>query len=123
MVSQELLEILRCPVCVHNEPEGGVLLYQGNWLICEDCDRKYPVRDEIPVMLIDEGDRFRETPRDELPDLPPPQAPHSAPVPAGGAAESPGDLGPAILLGAAGLLLGLFLAWRLWVQFGKSTKE
>ena len=34
MVSQELLDILRCPVCVHNEPEGGDLEKRGNWLIC-----------------------------------------------------------------------------------------
>ena len=80
MVSQELLDILRCPVCVHNEPEGGELVHRGNWLICQDCDRKYPIRDEIPVMLIDEGDRFREIPQDSLPDVPPPEKVHPAPA-------------------------------------------
>ncbi len=71
MVSQELLEILRCPNCVRNGPEAGLLDHAGNWLICHDCDRKYPIRDDIPVMLIEEGDRFRDVPRQELPEVPP----------------------------------------------------
>ena len=123
MVSKELLEILRCPVCVHNEPEGGVLLYEGNWLICEDCDRKYPVRDDIPVMLIDEGDRFRETPRDQLPEVPPPEIPYSAPEAADGPTAPNGDSLPLILLGAAGVLLGVFLMWRLWVICCPESEE
>jgi uncharacterized protein YbaR (Trm112 family) len=111
MVSQDLLEILRCPVCVHNEPEGGELLYQGNWLICQDCDRKYPIRDDIPVMLIDEGDRFREIPADELPEVPPPEKAELAPTTAPAGAGSRKDMLPYLLLGGAGLLFGLFLVW------------
>jgi uncharacterized protein YbaR (Trm112 family) len=79
MVSQELLEILRCPDCVHDGTESGLLDHVGNWLICTDCDRKYPIRDDIPVMLIEEGDRFRSIPREELPDIPPPE--ERAPLP------------------------------------------
>jgi len=30
----------------------------GTWLVCRDCARKYPIRDDIPVMLIDEGDKY-----------------------------------------------------------------
>jgi uncharacterized protein YbaR (Trm112 family) len=53
VVSQELLEILRCPSCVRDDrPDPGLLIHKGNWLICRDCDRKYPIRDDIPVMLI-----------------------------------------------------------------------
>jgi len=113
MVSQDLLDILRCPVCVHNEPEGGELEHLGDWLICQDCDRKYPIRDDIPVMLIDEGDRFREIPAAELPEIPPPEKLHPAPAapPAGG--DSADNLLPYILLGAAGLVLGLFLVWLI----------
>jgi hypothetical protein len=123
MVSQELLDILRCPVCVHNEPEGGELLKQGNWLICGDCGRKYPIRDDIPVMLIDEGDRFREIPAEKLPDIPPAEKAGTIPdaLPANGAAA--GDLLPAVLLGSAGLLLGLFLAWLFYKRVSKSGKE
>jgi hypothetical protein len=111
MVSQELLDILRCPVCVHNQPEGGDLVQEGNWLICRDCDRKYPIRDDIPVMLIDEGDRFREVPRGELPLVPPPELEHEASLPEL-AAECPNVL-PGLLLATAGLLLGAWLIWLL----------
>jgi uncharacterized protein YbaR (Trm112 family) len=73
VVSQELLDILRCPNCVSEGPDSGLLDHEGNWLICTSCDRKYPIRDDIPVMLIEEGDRFRAVPRDELPETPPPE--------------------------------------------------
>ena len=55
MVSTELLEILRCPNCVR-EKDGTLKLYKDSWLVCQDCGRKYPIDDDIPVMLIDEGD-------------------------------------------------------------------
>lgn len=74
MVSQELLDILRCPNCVREDrPDPGLLDHVGNWLICQDCDRKYPIRDDIPVMLIEEGDRFRSVSRENLPEVPPPE--------------------------------------------------
>ncbi|MBI1802041.1 MAG: Trm112 family protein [Chloroflexi bacterium] len=67
MVSQELLDILRCPADVRNGPNAGLLdLVNGAWLICRDCSRKYPIKDDIPVMLIEEGDKFRNTPVDQL---------------------------------------------------------
>lgn len=50
-VSKELLDILACPLCktpVQLTPDG-----QG--LKCETCRRVYPIRDDIPVMLIDEA--------------------------------------------------------------------
>jgi len=71
MVSQELLDILRCPNCVR-EKEGLLEYYKETWLICQDCDRKYPIRDDIPVMLIDEGDKWQATPKEEL-RIPPPE--------------------------------------------------
>ena len=114
MVSQDLLDILRCPVCVHNEPEGGDLDHRGNWLICRECGRKYPVRDDIPVMLVDEGDRFREIPVEELPEIPPPELEHPSPTaPIADQVPARPDL-PNLLLGAAGVLAGLFLAWMIW---------
>jgi uncharacterized protein YbaR (Trm112 family) len=70
MVSQELLEILRCPHCVR-EKEGLLDYHREAWLICRDCGRKYPVRDDIPVMLIDEGSKWIDTPAADLP-VPPP---------------------------------------------------
>jgi uncharacterized protein YbaR (Trm112 family) len=74
MVSQELLEILRCPACVSGPtrregPDPGRLeLVNDVWLVCQEegCGRKYPIRDDIPIMLIEEGDKHRETPVEEL---------------------------------------------------------
>ncbi|MCR4405915.1 MAG: Trm112 family protein [Anaerolineae bacterium] len=67
MVSQDLLDILRCPACVRNGPDAGLLdLVKGSWLVCRDCQRKYPIRDDIPVMLIEEGDKYAHVPVDEL---------------------------------------------------------
>jgi len=36
------------------------------WLVCRDCQRKYPIRDDIPVMLIEEGDKYVNVPVEEL---------------------------------------------------------
>jgi len=71
MVSKELIEILRCPACVR-EKDGFLKLYQETWLICQDCDRKYPIVEEIPVMLIDEGDKWVVVAENDLPVPPPP---------------------------------------------------
>jgi uncharacterized protein YbaR (Trm112 family) len=71
MVDKELLEILRCPACVR-EKEGKLELYKQNWLICSDCNRKYPIVEDIPVMLIDEGDKWVKTQITSLP-IPPPK--------------------------------------------------
>ena len=70
MVNPDLLEILRCPACVR-EKEGLLDLHQDSWLVCRDCGRKYPIVDDIPVMLIDEGDKWSATPVADLP-VPPP---------------------------------------------------
>ena len=74
MVSQDLLDILRCPACISGPnrregPDPGRLeLVNGVWLVCQEegCNRKYPIRDDIPIMLIEEGDKYREVPVDQL---------------------------------------------------------
>jgi uncharacterized protein YbaR (Trm112 family) len=71
MVSEELLEILRCPASVR-ESDGLLDYVKESWLVCQDCDRKYPIRDDIPVMLIDEGDKWVSVAVDDLP-VPPPE--------------------------------------------------
>jgi uncharacterized protein YbaR (Trm112 family) len=71
VINQELLDLLRCPVCV-KEKTGDLEFYQDSWLICKTCDRKYPVWEEIPIMLIDEGDKWQGTPKNDLP-IPPPK--------------------------------------------------
>ena len=71
MVNPDLLEILRCPACVR-EKDGFLVLTKGAWLVCQDCSRKYPVVDDIPIMLIDEGDKWIEMRIEDLP-VPPPE--------------------------------------------------
>ena len=70
MISQDLIEILRCPNCVR-EKDGLLTLYKDSWFICQDCERKYPIVDDIPIMLIDEGDKWISIATEELP-VPPP---------------------------------------------------
>ncbi len=50
-VDPALLEILVCPLCktpVH-------VVHDGAGLKCDTCRRVYPVKDDIPVMLVDEA--------------------------------------------------------------------
>lgn len=70
MVNPDLLNILRCPVCVKEE-KGALTLTREVWLICSDCGRKYPIVEDIPVMLITEGDKWQKTDTTSLP-VPPP---------------------------------------------------
>jgi len=50
-VPQELLDLLVCPLC-----KAPVKLTPDNQgLKCGQCRRVYPIRDDIPVMLVDEA--------------------------------------------------------------------
>jgi len=50
-LSKDLLEILACPQC-----KGEIVPDEKHEkLICNACKLAYPVRDDIPVMLIDEA--------------------------------------------------------------------
>jgi len=48
-VDPELLAILACPL------DKQPVTREGNYLVCQECQRHYPIRDGIPVMLIDEA--------------------------------------------------------------------
>jgi len=51
-LDKELLEILACPQC-----KGDLTLTpEEDGLVCEACKLKYPVRDGIPVMLVEEAE-------------------------------------------------------------------
>jgi len=47
---KELLDILICPKC----KKDFKLAEQEDWLICEHCQLKYPIKDETPILLVDE---------------------------------------------------------------------
>ena len=50
-VSKELLDILVCPFC----KTAVKLTSDQQGLKCSTCHRVYPIRDDIPVMLVDEA--------------------------------------------------------------------
>lgn len=50
MIPKGLLDILACPACrsgVRSEPDR---------IVCLKCGRRYPVKDDIPIMLIEEAE-------------------------------------------------------------------
>ena len=50
MIDKELLDILACPLC-----KTEVVL-ETEKIVCTKCGRRYPIKDNIPVMLIDEAE-------------------------------------------------------------------
>jgi hypothetical protein len=51
-IDPRLLEILACPVC-----KVKVEYDQANQrLTCTKCGRKYPIKDDIPIMLVEEAE-------------------------------------------------------------------
>lgn len=56
MISQELLDILVCPQC-----KGPIeLTAEADGLICRKCQLCYEIRDDIPIMLIDQAKPLTE---------------------------------------------------------------
>ena len=51
MIDEALLAILACPAC------QGDVQFQDSKIVCGKCGRKYPVKDGIPVMLVDEAEK------------------------------------------------------------------
>jgi len=70
-----LLELIRCPVAVQykdrGDDPGRLTLVRDSWLVCEDSGCKYPIRNGIPVLLVEEGEKWKHTAVDDLP-VPPP---------------------------------------------------
>ena len=50
MIDKELLDILACPLC-----KADVSL-ESDRIVCSKCGRRYPIKDDIPIMLIDEAE-------------------------------------------------------------------
>ena len=50
MIDKELLDILACPLCKTD------VKMEGGRIVCSKCGRRYPIKDDIPIMLIDEAE-------------------------------------------------------------------
>lgn len=57
MIAKDLLEILVCPACKSSLKESG------EYLLCTGsaCRRKYAVKNQIPIMLVDESEILTES--------------------------------------------------------------
>ena len=51
MIDKQLLAILACPAC------GGDVQFKEEKIVCVKCSRKYPVKNGIPVMLVEEAEK------------------------------------------------------------------
>ena len=50
MIDKKLMDMLACPIC-KSEVE-----FKGGKIVCAKCKKAYPVKDDIPVMLIEEAE-------------------------------------------------------------------
>jgi len=53
-LKSELLDILACPKC----KQAIQVTDDGNALCCEHCRLRFPIRDDIPVLLSDEAETY-----------------------------------------------------------------
>jgi uncharacterized protein len=51
MIDKELLDILACPAC------KAPVTQQGDRIVCTKCGRRYPIKNDIPAMLVDEAEQ------------------------------------------------------------------
>jgi len=54
MIDKRLLEILVCPACKQD------VELKGDKLVCVGCGKRYPIRDGIPIMLVEEAENGGE---------------------------------------------------------------
>jgi uncharacterized protein YbaR (Trm112 family) len=52
MITEELLAILRCPM----DPNRTHLTREANHLICQRCGLKFPIKDGIPMLIVEEAE-------------------------------------------------------------------
>jgi uncharacterized protein YbaR (Trm112 family) len=64
MLPDEVLAILACPAC-----KSRLTLEMERWLVCQnpECQRKYPIRDYGPDLVIEEGDKYAHVAIQDLP--------------------------------------------------------
>jgi len=51
LIDKDLLNILACPAC-----KADVELVEDKWIACTKCKKRYPIRDGIPIMLVEEAE-------------------------------------------------------------------
>lgn len=51
MIDKVLLDILACPAC------RGEVREEDGWVVCLGCGRKYPVKNGVPIILVDEAEQ------------------------------------------------------------------
>lgn len=56
MIDESLLAILACPLC----DDRPALRLDGEWLICDQCRHRFPIRDGIPHLLPESGEKIEE---------------------------------------------------------------
>jgi uncharacterized protein YbaR (Trm112 family) len=120
-ISEDLLQILRDPAAVQ-EPEkygpdpGRLELVNNAWLVSKDTGYKYPIKDGIPIMLVEEGERWKDTAVEDLPMPPESSDPLPSTIPQSDlyiSDNESGNMQPILILGSilAGFLV-FFVVWR-----------
>jgi uncharacterized protein YbaR (Trm112 family) len=113
-ISKELLDILRCPQAVqektkYGDDPGRLELVKNAWLVSKDSGLKYPIRDGIPVMLIDEGLKWKDVAAEDLP-VPPP---NPTPAPAATTSSSAPAQKERVIAFSPKVLAGIVLVFAL----------
>jgi len=52
-INKELLKILACPVC-----KSEVEVVENEFIKCVSCSRMYPIKENIPIMLIEDPEKI-----------------------------------------------------------------
>jgi uncharacterized protein YbaR (Trm112 family) len=60
MLDKKILDFIVCPKC------KGDLKLEGEFLICQNCQLKYPIKDDIPILLIEEAQKIDQDIKKEV---------------------------------------------------------
>jgi uncharacterized protein YbaR (Trm112 family) len=60
MLDKKILDFIVCPQC------RGDLKLEGEFLICQNCQLKYPIKDDIPILLIEEAQKIDQDIKKEV---------------------------------------------------------
>lgn len=52
MIDKEIFQILCCPACKRD------LKYLEEYFVCENCKLMYPIKDDIPILIVEEASRY-----------------------------------------------------------------